>query len=344
MAIIKRGNGYRVVVSHETQSGRVRYTHTAKTKSEALAWEVDTKRDLERKKIGLAPAKLTVKELFDRYIAEVSVNKKGGDKEILRLNAFKREPWAALYIDDIKTSDLVAWRDRRLKVVKGSSVNRDCNTLSNVFQVAVKEWNWMSSSPLTAMRRPPEGAGRDRRYSPDELKNLLFCLGYVKDATPETIKARVGAALLFAIETAMRIGEICALSWEDVDLDARFLRVRGVVIGAGKSLAAKREVALSSEAIRILRQMTPTGTNGHQMGTTTIFNLTPKQQDSTFRKAKKQAGITNLTFHDSKHEAITRLAQKLLPLELAKMVGHKDLKITMTYYNPTGAELATKLD
>jgi integrase len=144
----------------------------------------------------------------------------------------------------------------------------------------------------------------------------------------------------------MRIGEICALNWGDVDLDARFLRVRGVDIGAGKSLAAKREVALTSEAIRILRQMTPNNTNGHQADTIsdTIFNLTPKQQDSNFRKAKKQAGITNLTFHDSKHEAITRLAQKLLPLELAKMVGHKDLKITMRYYNPTGAELAAKLD
>ena len=65
--------------------------------------------------------------------------------------------------------------------------------------------------------------------------------------------------------------------------------------------------------------------------------------DALFRKARDRAMIEGLTFHDSRHEAITRLAGRLDVLELARMVGHRDLRMLMVYYNKTAAELADKL-
>jgi len=53
--------------------------------------------------------------------------------------------------------------------------------------------------------------------------------------------------------------------------------------------------------------------------------------------------IENLRFHDSRNEAITRLAQKLEPLELARMIGHKNLNMLLIYYNQTAEQLAQKL-
>jgi integrase len=51
----------------------------------------------------------------------------------------------------------------------------------------------------------------------------------------------------------------------------------------------------------------------------------------------------DLNFHDARHEAITRLAQKLNVLELARMVGHRDLNMLQIYYNETAQQLAKKL-
>jgi integrase len=50
------------------------------------------------------------------------------------------------------------------------------------------------------------------------------------------------------------------------------------------------------------------------------------------------------TFHDTPHLAITRLAKKLGVLDLARMVGHRDLRQLQVYYNVTAAAMAARLD
>jgi integrase len=53
---------------------------------------------------------------------------------------------------------------------------------------------------------------------------------------------------------------------------------------------------------------------------------------------------TDLHFHDARHEACTRLAQILPIQDLAKVSGHRDLKILLnTYYNITAPEIAAKM-
>ena len=73
----------------------------------------------------------------------------------------------------------------------------------------------------------------------------------------------------------------------------------------------------------------------------------PLSSDSlknVFKRVVKSAGIEDLTFHDSRHEACTRLAQLLDVKDLSKVTGHKDIGILInTYYNPTVSELAAKM-
>jgi integrase len=66
--------------------------------------------------------------------------------------------------------------------------------------------------------------------------------------------------------------------------------------------------------------------------------------DALFRKIRARAGIDGLHFHDTRHEAITRLAKKLDVLPLARMTGHKNIQELMTYYNATASEIAERLD
>ena len=75
-----------------------------------------------------------------------------------------------------------------------------------------------------------------------------------------------------------------------------------------------------------------------------VFNLEPSQIDSLFRKAKKMTLVEDLHFHDSRHLAITRLARKLDVLALARMVGHRDLRMLQIYYNESAEDMAKRLD
>jgi integrase len=65
---------------------------------------------------------------------------------------------------------------------------------------------------------------------------------------------------------------------------------------------------------------------------------------AAFRKACKRAGIKDFHWHDLRHTAITRLAQKLPNLiELAAVSGHRNLGMLKRYYHPSASELARKL-
>ncbi len=120
------------------------------------------------------------------------------------------------------------------------------------------------------------------------------------------------------------------MRWEDIDIERRVVHLPQTKNGTS------RDVPLSMEAIRLLRQMP------QKRGC--VFGMMVSNLGNVFRKLTSLAMIDNLHFHDTRHEAITRLARKLNVLDLARMVGHRDLKQLMVYYNATAEELAKRLD
>jgi len=71
----------------------------------------------------------------------------------------------------------------------------------------------------------------------------------------------------------------------------------------------------------------------------------PHVQRAEFRRARDNCGITDLHFHDSRREALTRLSKKVPVETLAKISGHRSLNILLNvYYRPDMAEIADMLD
>lgn len=324
-SIRKRGHAWFAEVRRKGVSQR----RTFDSKTDAARWVAETESAIVAGKSASVPD-LTFGGLLDRYAKEVSSTKAGERWEKIRIELIKKDDIADVRLREIDERHFAAWRDRRLKSVSPASVRREWNLLSAACSIAVKEWKWLESHPMKAVSRPAPPPARDRRISDKEIEALMFVLGY-DGTTPATISARIGAAFLFAIETAMRAGEIVGLTWDLVYLERRYLTVTG-----GKTAAAKRDVPLTRRAIEILQSLE--GREG------SVFGLASDQMDALFRKAKAKALISDLHFHDSRHEAITRLAKKLDVLELARMVGHKDLRQLMVYYNATAEELARKFD
>jgi len=97
----------------------------------------------------------------------------------------------------------------------------------------------------------------------------------------------------------------------------------------------RREVPLSGRALKLLSFL--------PIGGDTLFGLSSASLDTRFRRARDRCKIENMTFHDTRHLAITRLCKKMSVLELATMVGHKNLNELQTYYLADAQEVAKRL-
>lgn len=264
-------------------------------------------------------------DVLDRYAREVSVNKRGARWEILRIERFRKDAFAKIEMAKLTATDFATWRDTRLREVAPGSVSREMTLLSSVLNVARKEWGLLSENPISDVRKPTSPPARDRLISERELEALHSVAG---DDLSNAM-ARALHAFRFSIETAMRAGEVVGLEWDRIDLDRRVARLAVTKNGTA------REVPLSTEAVRLLKALPRANP---------VFNISSQTLDVLWRRLRGRAKVENLTFHDSRHIAITRLSRKLDVLALARMVGHKDLRMLQSYYNETAEELAKRLD
>jgi len=317
----------------KTATGRWRFQVTVNykakvktfdTKAEGYTWEEELKSGK-----GKTPS-ITFGKLLEKYRDEVSVKKKGERWERIRIEKFKHDKIANIKIADLSKDTFSDWRNRRLKEVSALSVLREWALLNHCLQQAVDEWSYLTVNPMKGVKKPKGAPPRDRLIGQDEIDRLCFALNYSNNAILTTLTSRVGAAFMFAIETAFRAQEICNLRWADIN-------GRVAKINDSKTFAGVREVPLSTVAMGIIEQC-------KGIDKEFVFKISTSQLDSLFRKAKGLVDIDDLHFHDTRHLAITRLASKLEVLELARIVGHKDLKMLLVYYNKKASDLVSKLD
>ncbi|MCL2831068.1 MAG: site-specific integrase [Betaproteobacteria bacterium] len=305
-------------------------------KVDAITWAAARESEIRAGGEGRVPD-ILFGALLERYRDTILPDRTGRRMEGILIRQWLQAPFSGISLTKIAPIDFIKWRDQRLKEVSPATVIRELGFLSSVCTHAIKEWRVLQKNPLEEVSRPPEPEARDRRITKEEIERLLYVLGYTPDGALKTKNSRIGALFLFAIETAMRAGEIRTLRRSDVDLVQRVAKVRGTEVGAGKTRAARRDVPLSSEAVRILKQLPALDETWFSVGTAASL-------DANFREAKKKAAIEDLHFHDTRHEAITRLSRKLDVLALARAIGHKDLKQLLVYYNETAENLALRLD
>lgn len=325
-SISKYRGGYRAQV----YVGGQRASGTFRTMREAQAWASAKEADLER-----APAnRHTLADLIERYREEVLPGKKGGIHEDRQAAAMLRDfaALAAKPLADLDTPDLAAWRDARLAAVSDATVLRQLNWLRHALRLAREEWKWMAHDPLKGMRIPRQPAPRVRRVAPLEVLRLCRALGYRAGRAPVTRSQEVALAFLVALRSGMRAGEVLSLGRGNLDLGRR---VASVAHKTQHLTGRPRDVPLTRHAVRLLRPVADRER---------CFALSPASLDALFRKARDKLLIRDLHFHDSRAEALTRLARKVDVLTLAKISGHKDLRILQNaYYRETAAEIAARL-
>lgn len=321
--IRKRGRKYYV----EVCVNGYRKGKTLNTRKEAREWGRIKEQELSEH----APSDRTLRQAVDKYLAEIAVYHKGHRKESQFLARIV-DQLPDLPLSDLTKGDIAAWKVERLQVVSSASVRREMTVLSQVIKAAIHEWGWIGKNPMEGVKRPADSRPRRRGLAQEEIDGITQELGYIEGVKPWLKKQEVAIAFLLAIETGMRAGELLALTWKDIDLEACV-----AVLQTSKNQDA-RQVPLSGRARALL------STLPQEQPHERVFRLKAGSLDALFRKAKIAAGFPDVHFHDSRSEALTRLSKKLDVLELARVIGHRDTKSLMIYYSATASDMAKKLD
>lgn len=267
------------------------------------------------------------KDVIERYVQEVTLKTRSMKEDTYRLRALARHPVANLRMTALTPIKVAEYRDERLKLVSNGAVIRELSYFSSIINHARREWGITMVNPVPLVKKPASPQGRNRILTEEELSRLYIAL------TPRVKNANHWILPLtkFALETGMRRGEILGMRWSNLNIDTRTVYIPLTKNGQ------PRTVPLSTVAIEILQTL-PRNLDGR------VFPVTPFTLSAAIDRARIKAKLDDFHFHDLRHMAITRLAEKLPNLiELSAVSGHKSLAMLKRYYHPNPEQLAQKL-
>ncbi len=308
-------------------------TKTFNTRTDAEAWATVTESEMVRGVFQdrTEAENTTVGDVIDRFVLEFAPhhyriradNKEAWRYQCARLN----EKLGAYSLASLDQKLIAGYRDGRLKDVGESTVRKELYMLSKVLRFAEIEAGIAlpRGNPVLKIRKPADARSRDRRLSKDEWNKL-------EAECKASRNIYLWPAVELAVESSMRQGELLGLRWEHIDMKRRLALLEKTKNGEA------RGVPFSSRAMAVLEKL-PRSVTG---------NVLPVQRMTlyhVFHAAVMRAEIKDFTFHDLRHEALSRLAERgdFTVLELAAVSGHKTLRMLKRYTHFLNENLAIKL-
>ena len=272
-------------------------------------------------------AKPTVSEMIDRYTEETAIIRPDTVKnQNSHLKWWKREI-GHYRVDAISPSVLIKFRKKLLgeKTCRGklrtpSTVNRYFSTLSRVYAVAIKEWEWLENSPFQNISKLEEPAGRTRFLSEAEIKTLLETCARLD---PKDLYV----AVVLALSTCARRMEIMSLRWEHINLKT------GVIFLYKTKNKTIRAVPLQGYALKLIRARYKVCRD--EVGLVFPSRVNPNRPVNLrkpWQQALRLSQISNFRWHDLRHTGASYLAMQGATLtELSEVLGHKTLQMVKRY-------------
>lgn len=329
MATIRKRNGkWQVQVRRK---GCPTQTRSFSSKADAQAWARQTEADADRRGMPInlrVLDSMTVGDLIARYRDTVTPAKRGAIRETVALNLFLRHRLAKLSLTALTSAQVAQYRDERLERVKPSSFNRELAIYRHAFEVARRDWNIpLPSNPFAQIGKPKTCDARSRRLQPGEWEKL-------QAACQRSRNPFIRDMVEFALETAMRRGEVLNVRWRDVDPTKRILRIPMTKNGH------PRTIPLTHRALEILISQR----SGHTTAVDRVFPTTEDAIKMAWRRVMSRTNLSDFRYHDLRHEAISRFFELGLSVpEVAHISGHRDLRMLGRYTHLRAEDIARKL-
>lgn len=307
MGLYRRGNNFWFSIQHE---GGKRIHKSLKTNNKRLAEKRYSQilseivegsffESAKRKKI-------TFEEMTAKYLKE---HEKQRDRRTVK---YLKKYFSGYKLSQITSSVIAEYKASRLKKVKPATVYQELALMRRMFNVAIREWEWLKDNPVSKISFSVGTTNaRDRWLSDDEEESLM------KAATSPWWFRNF---LVVALHTGMRRGEILNLLWKHVDLKRRIITV------VKSKNGEKRTIPMSNTLYQILTNIQIRDISGR------VFPLSGWSVRQAFDKAIEKSGIKNFRLHDCRHTFATRLVQNGVDLyKVKELLGHKTLAMTMRY-------------
>lgn len=298
--------------------------------TDAKTWASQTETDLKANRYFGAAKRHTVSELLDRYVAEGLTGLKSARDVKQRLGVW-RDRVGKLLLSDLSVGTIKKHKDEIKATPKergegersGADVNRTMAALSSALSFAVKELEWLEENPMKRVRKFAESRGRVRYLSEDELPALL-------KACKASTNPDLPLAVMLALSTGARQAEVMGLSWKQIDLKAKTAQLIDTKNGE------RRILPIVGEALTLLQQRGKV----RKIDDDRVFpaGRRSKKPDAVadlrapWEAALKAAEITDFHWHDLRHTCASYMAMSgVSQIEMAKLLGHKTLSMTMRY-------------
>ncbi len=295
--------------------------------ADAKKWARQIERDWDQGigQTAQPQATTTLGDLLRRYREEVTPTLRSGDLDAKRITLWLNEPFTKTLVSDLSPSVFATYRDDRLKKVSPGTVLRELNILRAALNRAKIDWG--ISVPECRITRPKAPAPRDRRLKPGEFEKLL------KGCEQSRIQ-HLAPAIILAVETAARQGELLALTWKNVDLERSVARFPITKNGH------PRTIPLSSRAVEVLSGL-------ERKGDKVLWAFGKDRRCSlkhAFVRLRDRVGIEGLRFHDLRREGVSRMLERGLNIvEVSQVSGHRTLSMIQCYAAPRAQDIAKKL-
>lgn len=302
---------------------------------------------------------ITLGELLTQYKKEITVTKSDIRTESLRIDMLLRLPISKLpasRVDGEILRDQLAsmtFRNEGKKPISNSTRVRYQTLVSHVYNIAKRKWRHKLDNPVRDMEKFQNDPGRNRRLVSGEFEYLYDAL--LANASSANVEMR--PIFLLALGTGCRESENITHDWADVDWEHFSFHIHGK---RAKNGEARSVPIFQQRAIDCLIKLhKDKGEPKHGP----IFKTTQSALIQAFTRAVKRARkqyltdcrtkdvppsatlLTDLTFHDLRHEAASYLfeATDLKDLEIMQILGHKDLQTTKRYAHLRSKSLGKKI-
>lgn len=315
----KNGSIWYLDYLHEGRRFRKRCGHSKRLAEVALA---DITVKLERKELGFAPKDKNLAAFIEEYLNYAKSNKteQSLKRDMETLKHFN-EYFQVDRLSAISAPKLEAYKAwRKEKGVKGSTINRELNTIKAMLNKAVA-WNYLSKNPAQTVLKFREPQRQVRFLSAEEISQLL-------EASGERLRLII-ATLLY---TGLRRDELVHLTWEDIDFEKKLLAVQAKDGWHPKDYEV-RHIPLGERISRWLSNYRRSQDSSDFIFSTPeggklIGNLLSRD----FRLLTKRCGVKRASVHTLRHSFASHLVMNGVDLyTVQKLLGHSSIKTTEIY-------------
>ena len=251
---------------------------------------------------------------------------------------------AVKYVSQLKTNGKTSGKGG----LSDKTIRDVCSLLKSVYNLASENGKCPSDIRFPRFAIAKSSRTKSQILTSEHQKQLEAYL--MNNRCPENL------GIMLCLYTGMRIGEICALKWSDVDLESclinvnktvlriRNTQVRGkqpktvIVTGTPKTESSQRTIPMPKVIGKLLKTEGKHLSGDYYVATCSTRLMEPRRYYEKYKTILRKCGITrNYTFHALRHTYATRCIESGIdPKVVSELLGHSSVTITLNrYVHPT---------